>query len=257
MSATLFVPGSPGGEAEWHRALEAQGFAVTGGELSGGELPFRADLEWVENPSDGSFADAFSFGTTSDAHQRTIEASPGALVLSLPVDLHRERSAIAKLGRVLASAGASAVRVEQSKAGYAIERWLELVDGSDPWTLYRAAVVVLVGKDEVTSCGMHVFSFADAQIRLDAQTDARAANQLLAALNVYQIAEDPLLLSGHTFSPDRDNPKRVLHRWPDATYEPGHMCHNPFGIWRLGASGSGGESPAALASVFIPGQFLP
>src|SRR5438105_15464640 len=82
MSATLFVPGSPGGEAEWHRALEAQGFAVTGGELSGGELPFRADLEWVENPSDGSFADAFSFGTTSDAHQRTIEASPGALVLS-------------------------------------------------------------------------------------------------------------------------------------------------------------------------------
>ena len=99
---------------------------------------------------------------------------------------------------------------------------------------------------------MHVFSFADAQIRLDAQTDARAANQLLAALNVYQIAEDPLLLSGHTFSPDRDNPKRVLHRWPDATYEPGHMCHNPFGIWRLGASGSGGESPAALASVFIP-----
>ena len=41
MSATLFVPGSPGGEAEWHRALEAQGFAVTGGELSGGELPFR------------------------------------------------------------------------------------------------------------------------------------------------------------------------------------------------------------------------
>src|SRR5438105_6229904 len=153
----------------------------------------------------------------------------------VPVDLHRERSAIAKLGRVLASAGASAVRVEQSKAGYAIERWLELVDGSDPWTLYRAAVVVLVGKDEVTSCGMHVFSFADAQIRLDAQTDARAANQLLAALNVYQIAEDPLLLSGHTFSPDRDNPKRVLHRWPDATYEPGHMCHNPFGIWRLGA----------------------
>ena len=57
MSATLFVPGSPGGEAEWHRALEAQGFAVTGGELSGGELPFRADLEWVENPSDGSFVE--------------------------------------------------------------------------------------------------------------------------------------------------------------------------------------------------------
>ena len=65
---------------------------------------------------------------------------------------------------------------------------------------------------------MQVFSLPDASVALDARTDAAAANGLLGALNVYQIVEDPFILSGHTFSPDTETPKRVLHRWPDANY---------------------------------------
>lgn len=252
MMTTLFVPGTPSGEDAWRRALDAQGFTTSAASLSGVGLPSSTDMEWVENPKDGSFAVAFSFGTTTDADRSVIESSPGALVLSLPFDLHRERRTIATLGHALASAGALAVRVEQSKAGYAITRWLELIDKTDPWTLHRVAVVVLVAEGEATTCGMHLFSLPDAQVRLDHRTDAVAAGELLTALNVYQLAEDPLLLSGHTFSPDRDTPKRVLHRWPDATYERGHICNNPFGVWRLGASGSAGEPPTKLACVFMP-----
>jgi hypothetical protein len=99
---------------------------------------------------------------------------------------------------------------------------------------------------------MHAFSLPDTQVRLDDRTDARAADELLTALNVYQIDEDPLLLSGNTFSPDRETPRRVICRWPDAIYKPSHTCHNPFGVWRLGASGSAGEPPRKLALVFVP-----
>lgn len=78
-------------------------------------------------------------------------------MLSLPVDLHRARAAIASFVR---------------------ER-----------TLYRVAVVVLEGEDQMASCGMHVFSLPDAQVQVDQHTDRRTANHLLAALNVYQIGE--------------------------------------------------------------------
>ena len=64
--------------------------------------------------------------------------------------------------------------------------------------------------------------------------------------------QDPLILSGHTFSPDTETPKRVLRRWPDANYPPGHTCNNPFGTWRLGRSGSKGEPPGELAISFMP-----
>jgi len=52
--------------------------------------------------------------------------------------------------------------------------------------------------------------------------------------------------------PDAQTPRRVLRRWPDATYPRGHACHNPFGVWRLGASGEPGEPPRERAIVFMP-----
>lgn len=248
---TLFVPGTPGNLEQWRSLLEVQGLLLSGDTLHGAGLAFGAKVQWVGNPNDGSFGKAFSFGTASVGQQNTINAAPGALVLSIPVDLHRERAPIASLGHALSSCGALAVRIEESKLGYPVGRWLELMGASDPWTLYRAAVVVLESSNRVTTCGMQVFSLPDAQVTLDDSTDAREANALLGILNVYQIAEDPVLVSGHTFSPDAKSPRRVLHRWPDATYPPGNDCHNPFGVWRLGSPGSSGTAPK-LAIVFIP-----
>lgn len=248
---TLFVSGVAKSLAEWGRRLETSGLTLRGEKLSGGGLPCTADVEWVENPGDESFGQAFSYGTASPREQREIDASPGAVVLSLPVDLHRQRQAIASLARCLNAAGAMAIRVEQSKLGYPIGRWIALVDQTDVWALYNAAVVVLASKNQVATCGMHAFSLPDAQVALDDHLDATEANHLLGVLNVYQIEEAPVLVSGHTFSPSADAAKRVLQRWPDARYPAGHACHNPFGVWRLGSAGSTGIADR-LALVFMP-----
>ena len=141
------------------------------------------------------------------------------------------------------------MRVEESKLGFTIERWLDLVGATD---LYRAAVLALCDKAEATSCGMHAFSLPDASVAIDGETDEAEARRLMDALNRFQIDEDPLLVNGQTFSPDAESPKRVLQRWPDAGYPEGHACHNPFGIWRLGAVGSRAQPPDGLAYVFMP-----
>jgi len=198
------------------------------------------------------FGEAFPFGTVEADRLEEIEAAPGALVLSLPVELHHGRTEISKLAKALEACGALAIRIEQSKLGFAIERWRELVDAADWWALYRLAVMALGDARVITTCGMQVFSLPDAQLVLDEGTDAAAANEFLGSLNVYQLAEDPLLLTGHRFAPDSKTPQRVLERWPDATYGPDHPCHNPFGLWRVGPAGSAPRPSDELASVFTP-----
>ena len=249
--ATLLVPGTPNGLEAWRRALRAKGLELTGTGLMGASLPFAVGAEWIDNPGDRSFGKAFSFGTATEAEVRRIDAAPGALLLSVKADLHRERGPIAAMARDLAACGALAVRVEESKVGYPVSRWADLVGEADPWSLYRAVVMVLVDENHATTCGMHVFSLPDAQVTLDAGLDAREANDLLGVLNVFQLAEDPALATGHTFSPSADAPRRVLHRWPDANYPGDHLCHNPFGVWRLGPPGGSG-SGSSLAYVFMP-----
>jgi hypothetical protein len=248
---TLLVPGTQPDLDAWRRALAAQELELSGEELSGKALPFSAGVEWVAN--DGRFGEAFSFGTASADEVRAIDAAPGALVLMVPADLHRERAGVAALGRALAASGALALRFEESKAGYPVQRWLELVEGTDPWSLYRAAVVMLSGEGEAQTRGMHVFSLPDAHVALEGAFDSAAAHELLSVFNMYQLVEDPLLLSGHTFAPDAQTPKRVLRRSPDALYPGGHACHNPFGVWRLGPRGGKGEgAPPDPSPVIIP-----
>ncbi len=92
--AAGFVPGTPATPAAWTRALKGAGLRVSREDrLFGPELPFSVGMEWIEN--DGSFGQAFSFGTCSTAEQRAIGDAPGAWVLHMPVDLHRERVAVA------------------------------------------------------------------------------------------------------------------------------------------------------------------
>lgn len=114
--------------------------------------------------------------------------------------------------------------------------------------LYRCAVMVLQDRGVSRSCGMHAFGLPDAQV----EAPPSEANPLLGSLNVYQLAEDPVLVSGDTFRPDLDTPRRRLERWPDDGYPPGHACHNPFGTWRVGTGGDEADSRSELRPVFIP-----
>ncbi len=219
--------------------------------VPGGRELERAGVagEWIENPRDGSFAESFSFGTVEPATIDKIDAAPGALLVQLTDDLREGRERVVVMVERLREHGALAVRLEQSKLGWSIDRWLELVRPGDPWALHRCAVTMLVGGGRVVSCGMHAFSLPDASVQMDGMT-SEEAQELLSVLNVDQLAEDPLLLSGQTFSPDADSPRRVVQRWPDDGYPPGHWCHNPYGVWRLSAPGAQPRPQAELHPFF-------
>jgi hypothetical protein len=227
---TLFVPGTPASANDWNRAL--RGLRIESGVLRGAEI--EAQAEWIEN--DGSFGAAFSFGTAESKAIEAISAAPGALVLHWTVDLREGRAQIVRAIEGLRDAGALAVRLEQSKLGWDVATWLRLFGSNDSWSWHRGAIVFLGGDGTLQTCGMHAFSLPDACVRLDSG-EASALRELASVLNVYQLNEDPVLQSGHTFAADGETPRRLLERWPDTGYPPGHPCHNPYGVWRLGAPG--------------------
>lgn len=226
---TLFVPGVA--PAAWSRPL--------GPGYQG---------EWIAN--DGEFGKAFSFGTVAPDVIAAIDAAPGALVVHCPVDLREGREAIVTMVERLRDAGGIAVRIEQSKVGWDVHRWLELFTSDDPWAWHRGAVMFLHGDGTLRSCGMHAFSLPDVCVPIDG--DPRALQELASTLDVYQLAEDPVLRSGQTFAPDAETARRVIERWPDDGYPPDHPCHNPYGVWRLGPPGGAARPVGNLVFVFTP-----
>jgi hypothetical protein len=245
---TLFVPGTPNSANAWSSALSRHGLHLDRGILRGDQFETAAEVEWIEN--DGEFGSAFSFGTVSPEVIEALDNAPGALVLHWPVDLRDGRREILIAVERLRDVGALAVRLEQSKVGWEVSHWLELFSDDDPWGWHRAAVAFLRNEDVLQSCGMHAFSLPDACATVD--DDVQTLQAFASVLNVYQLAEDPLLLSGQTFSPDRETPRRVVERWPDTEYPPEHACHNPFGVWRLGPPGGTAHQTSELVPVFMP-----
>jgi hypothetical protein len=245
---TLFVPGAPTSVEAWSKALDPRGLRIELGVLRGDGLDATVEAEWVEN--DGGFAAAFSFGTVAPSVVEALDAAPGGLVLHWQVDLRDGRQQVIAVVDRLRDAGALAVRIEQSHLGWDVSRWLELFSSSDAWSWHTGAVVLLAGEGVLQSCGMHAFSLPDVQVRLDG--DPGELRALASELNVYQLAEDPVILSGQTFAPDRETPRRLLERWPDVQYPPAHSCHNPYGVWRLGPPGGSARSMGKLLPVFIP-----
>ena len=225
---TLFVPGTPRSAKAWSAKLGVEGL----------RLPGPVEVEWIEN--DGEFGKAFSFGTVAPAAVAKIDAAPGALVLQWTIDLRDGRGQIVGAVERLRDAGALAVRVEQSKLGWEVSRWLELFGSDAALAWHRGAIAFLHGDRAMQSCGMHAFSLPDVRIVLDG--DPGELQELASMLDLYQLAEDPVIRSGETFAPDRETPRRVIERWPDTEYPPGHACHNPYGVWRLGPPGGTARS---------------
>lgn len=246
---TLFVPGTYASVGELAARLD-RGFRVStdGARLEGDALPFASRIEWEDNPHDGSFGQAFSFGTCSREEARVIDQARGAVVLQLPVELHTFRAEIGSLASALRHAGAIAFRIEQSKLGFVAEAWLQRLLSEETLPLIRLAVVMLGGAETTRTLGMHVFSLPDTEI----EASGREANIWLDVMSLFQLEEDPVLGSGHTFAPDAETPRRVMEWWPDTNYPPGHVCHNPFGVLRLGAPGSRGRPQSKLRPTFMP-----
>jgi len=245
---TLFIPGTAASLEDWNLALQPSGLSIEGSALRGAGLSYEVPIEWVDN--DGSFGEAFSYGTVASDLVDVIDRAPGALVLFWPIDLREGRREIVSTVEHLQQAGALAVRIEESKLGWDVAGWLELFSSKDASDWHRGAVVYLTEPHEVQSCGMHAFSLPDVHLTVDG--DAEDAQDLATTFNIYQLREDPVLISGQTFRPDPDSPRRVLERWPATIYPPSQPCHNPYGVWRLGPPGGVARPQGSLAMVFMP-----
>lgn len=243
----MFVPGTPASLAAWGAALDRDLVRLEGDALHVGGVKDPVLVEWVAN--DGAFDRAFSFGTVGPDILAQLSAAPGALVLHWPEDLRTARAQILDAVAALRDAGAIAVRLEQSKLGWDVARWLELFSDDHPWAWHRGAVAMMSGDGTLQSCGMHAFSLPD--VRVELHGDPAAAQELATIFNVYRLAEDPELRSGHTFTPDASTPRRRVERWPDTEYPEGHPCHNPYGVWHL-REGAGADHLGATVLVCIP-----
>ena len=245
---SLLVPGAPDSLAEWTTALHGVGLRIKDGVLFGDGLEAQVEVDWVV--SDGTFGAAFSLGTVEKALVETIDAVPGALALHWPVDLREGRAQIVAVVERLRDAGALAVRLEQSKVAWEISRWIDTFSSDDTWSWHRTAVVFLASDGALQSCGMHAFSLPD--VRVDVEGNLGDLRQLATVLSVWQLTEDPAIVSGDTFSPDHTTPRRVVERWPDTGYPPKHPCHNPYGVWRFGPPGGAARSRGTTIPVFVP-----
>lgn len=250
---TLFIPTTQASVKDVAAKLPST-LTITpdGAKLLGAALPFEIRVRWEENPGDGSFGDAFAFGTCTEEHVEAIDEAPGALVLEIPGELHTYRKEIALVAHALHESGALGFRIEQSKAGYAAEDWLALLDRGSVLSLYRLAVVGLGGRTESRTIGMHAFCCADIEI----EATGEEASRWLDAFALHQIDADPIFASGHTFAPDAETPRRMMEWWPDAMYPSGHACHNPLGIFRLGSPVEKGRPQPELRMNFIPALLL-
>jgi hypothetical protein len=209
-----------------------------GGTLALGD---RWSTEWI--PNDGRFSAAFAGTAVPPERRAELDRCPGAWVIEGRVDPLADPRPLQDLARALVAAGALAVRVEQSKAGYLVGEWADLLAAGQ---LFAALVVLVVGEAGPSTCGMHLFGLPDAAIGNTTDDGAR----IVSSLCLYQLHEAPLLLSGHTFAPDADTPRHTLERWPADAFPHSHPCWNPFGVWRL-------LPPGERRAPQLPRHFMP
>jgi hypothetical protein len=140
--------------------------------------------------------------------------------------------------------------MEGSGTAWTWGAWLDRVDSALPEHLVEAAVSLVQDTDgTVFTCGMQHFDLPDAQIQA---ADAAHAVEWLECFNAFQLGEAPILVSGQTFRPSPDHPRRVLERWPDGRHASADGRHNPYGIWRFLEPGVASLAAPALTPVPIP-----
>ncbi len=221
--------------------------ATDASPLAAGEL--RVDC--IEEPA--GFGDAMVRGRMGELPRDVVAAASRcrrAALLELGLRLQDDPRLVAQAGRALRAAGGVAVRVEASGGASPWDPWIAQLESGDPMELVKSAVV-LVGDEGggAFSCGMHAFGLPEAEIDL---ADPRLAVYWVDVLCAYQVAEQPVLATGHTFRPDAQSERRRLERWPDHRHHPDDGRHNPFGSWRLVPDGEDALRPIDPIPVITP-----
>lgn len=226
----MLVPGPWSTAAEVVAGLQKLGFDA---KPTGSGAPEAGGIA-VDLVQDDALAPALTWGRRGRLDPELLGRIGGcthAALVEYGGVLQDHVSDVAKLGRALRELGGLAIRMEASGAAAEWDAWLQCFESGVPSRVCGVSVMVVRDdNDMMFTCGMHQFQLPDAQV---AFPDPRQTLAWLDAFCEYQLDEDPVLLSGHTFRPSADAPERVLERWPDHRHDPSDGRHNPFGIWRL------------------------
>ncbi len=150
--------------------------------------------------------------------------------LSSGASLSQVRESL-EVGNALLNSGGIAVKVESAGVAHSAEKWRQLAESDDLFSLYVAFITLIGSENTFYSCGMHNFGLPDCEVENNLSPEAAA--DLLNQFNYYQLAESPDLASGNTFSLSADSPTYTLTKEKDRHHHPGEPFHNPFGIWSI------------------------
>ena len=245
----MLVPGPWSTAAEVVAGLKARGISA----VPSGEGSVTAGSVGIELVEDDELADAFAWGRSGPLDPALVErvgSCTRAALIEYGGSLEEHLGRVAELGRTLGDLGGVAIRMEASGAASSWESWLGHFESGIASDAYRASVLIVADDDGLMfTCGMHQFQLPDAQVSFENASETVA---WLDAFSAYQLDEQPVLLSGHTFRPNEDAPRRVLERWPDHRHDPNDGRHNPFGVWRLLAPAAARISAVELVPTIMP-----
>ena len=152
--------------------------------------------------------------------------------LHFPLNFSEQRERMLKFTRVLREVGGIAVKVESAGVAHTWERWFALLSGAS-FDHYTAFVVLIGDKDYYYSCGMHHFGLPECEV--PRELPVREAAELMNRFNFWRIAEQPKILTRHTFSVAPAAPRFRLSLEQDTRHEAEDLFlfRNPHGLWRL------------------------
>jgi len=170
-------------------------------------------------------------GKLSAAFLSQVDAHQSVTYLHFQVPFAQEQEKVIDFTRVLQRAGGLGIKVESSGVAHEWGAWFEQAGSANEFDWYRT-LVALIGDDAFYfSCGMHHFCLPD--VEAPRELEFGEAADLMNQFNYWQIAEQPRIESGHTFSLTADAPHFRLHRIQDTRHEEGDPFRNPSGLWRL------------------------
>jgi len=243
-SVFLLVPGPWEDEASLLDALATVTLPL--GTFDDG--PIAADhvrFGLVQDPAGFGNALSWSRDGQRDELVAAANACNAAALIEVGTTLDLAIPTLRKISEALRTSGGVGIRVESSGAAVDWPTWFAALDASTAHELvHHTTLLVADGKVTYTT-GMHAFQ------RPDALVEGHDPD-LVSVFCSFQVVEDPVLMTGHTYGADADQPRRAIERWPDYRFGPDDGRHNPFGFWRLTEPGVPGPVTSDPLPVIIP-----
>ena len=170
-------------------------------------------------------------GKLSQLALESIGQHKGVAYLHFPLQFIAQRERISLFTGFLRECGGIAIKNESCGIAHEWQRWTELIGSEDLFDAYCACVVLVADEDVYYSCGMHHFGLPEVQISRGFEIQEAAG--IINDFNLYQMAEEPNLQAGHTFSLGPDSPRFRIGHSLDSRHPSDDLFFNSKGVWSL------------------------